>query len=68
MAERGVALISFRRRAPTRTRCAWCSNVETLAPAIFTGWDVRSVARFGNNVYFGTSDGKIMLADSGGHG
>lgn len=64
--ERGVALISFPKTSANQDKMCLVFNVETLAPAIFTGWDVRSVARFGGNVYFGTSDGKIMLADSGG--
>ena len=64
--ERGVALISLPKTDANQDRMCLVFNVETMAAAIFTGWDVRSLARFDGNIYFGTSDGKIMLADSGG--
>lgn len=41
-------------------------NLETGAWAKYTGWDVRSLVLFEDQVYFGTSTGQIFLAEAGG--
>lgn len=49
----------------TPARC-FVVNMETGAWARFTGWDTRSLAVHSGLLYFGTSDGKIMQANTGG--
>jgi hypothetical protein len=41
-------------------------NTETGAWARFTGWDVRSLAVHDDNLYFGTSTGKVMQGNTTG--
>ncbi len=45
---------------------AFIVNTETGAWARFTGWDVRSLAVHEDQIYYGTSDGRVMLGNSGG--
>ena len=52
--------------ATTAARC-FVVNMETGAWARFTGWDTRSLAVHSGLLYFGTSDGKIMQANTGGN-
>ena len=42
------------------------SNTETGAWCRFTGWDVRCVENFRGQMYFGSSDGRIFIANAGG--
>lgn len=42
------------------------ANLVTGAWTRFSGWDANCWAVFGNNIYYGTSDGRVMLANSGG--
>lgn len=50
----GTAPIQF---AANMISGAWCR---------FTGWDAACFATFGSELYYGTKDGRVMLADSGG--
>lgn len=50
----------------TPPRC-FVVNTETGAWTRFTGWDTRSLAVFEGALYFGTSDGRVMLANAGGN-
>jgi len=43
------------------------ANLETGAWCKFTGWDVRCVALFVDNGYFGTNDGKVYQMEVGGN-
>lgn len=41
-------------------------NLETGAWARYTGWDTRCAILFDDQVYFGTRDGDVIKAESGG--
>lgn len=41
-------------------------NLETKAFARYTGWDTRCSIVYQNQLYFGTSDGRVVLAEVGG--
>lgn len=41
-------------------------NLETGAWAKYTGWDVRSLCVFNDQVYFGTTTSQVFLAEAGG--
>ncbi|TPJ95600.1 hypothetical protein FJ872_33015, partial [Mesorhizobium sp. B2-5-9] len=41
-------------------------NTETGAWAKYTGWDCRCMEIYAGNLYFGTSDGRILQAEIGG--
>src|SRR5690606_39954706 len=41
-------------------------NLKSGAWARRTGWDTRCLHVFNGLAYFGTNDGRIMLADTGG--
>lgn len=47
---------------------AYClvANSKSGAWARYTGWDMRAVAVFGDELYFGTSDGLIVQGETGG--
>lgn len=45
----------------------WIVNTETGAWARFTGWNVRSMAIHDGQLYFGTSDGRVMIGNTGGN-
>lgn len=45
---------------------AFVANARTGAWARYTGWDVRCSAVAGDFLFFGTSAGKVMKAESGG--
>lgn len=42
------------------------ANARSGAWSRYTGWDAQCFAVFGNNLYYGTSDGRVMQAESGG--
>lgn len=46
-------------------RVSFVANSQTGAWGRITGWDVRCSAVFGDDLYFGTNDGKIFKADTG---
>lgn len=45
---------------------AYVSNAATGAWARYTGWDVRCSAVSGDDLFFGTNDGKVMKAEATG--
>lgn len=51
---------------PGQVQCCFVVNLETGAWAKYTGWDTRCLGLHGGQVYFGTSDGRIMQAETGG--
>lgn len=62
---RNVAYISL----PTedsRKRWVYAVNLETNAWAKYTNWDAWCLVEHDGSVYFGTSDGKVMLAEATG--
>jgi hypothetical protein len=42
------------------------SNTETGAWARYTGWDVSSLHTFGGRLFFGSGDGRVVLANASG--
>lgn len=42
----------------------YVQNTNTGAWCRFTGWNARTFGVFGNRLYFGTYDGKVLLADT----
>ncbi len=51
---------------PGRTSTAYVANARTGAWCRYTGWDVRCGAVANDDLYFGTSDGKVMQGETGG--
>lgn len=53
----------------TGNQDAYCFvvNLQTGAWAKYTGWDVRCLAVYQDQLYFGTSDGRVMQAEVGGN-
>jgi len=49
------------------TRQALAANARTGAWCRYTGWDVRCSAVANDQLYFGTNDGLVMTAESGGN-
>ena len=62
---KNMALVSLPATGGQQQACL-VVNVETGAWAKYTGWDTRCFALHNENVYFGTSDGNIKLAENGG--
>lgn len=48
------------------TKIAYVANAQTGAWCRYTGWDVRCSVVSGNRLYFGTNDGEVRRAESGG--
>lgn len=42
------------------------ANVRTGAWARYIGWDANCFAVYNNNLYYGTSDGRVLQAETGG--
>lgn len=57
-----VSLPSFSNEVP---RC-YVVNLKTQAWARYTGWDTRCMVIHDEQLYFGTSDGRILQAEVGG--
>jgi hypothetical protein len=51
---------------PNEDDICFVANTETGAWAKYRGWDTNCIAAFRGNVYFGSSDGAVRLAESGG--
>lgn len=51
--------------APDGTTTQHVVNSATGAWCRFTGWRARTFAVFGDRLYFGADDGRVMLADEG---
>lgn len=50
----------------SNTLVQYVANARTGAWCRYTGWDARSFAVLDNELYFGTSDGRVMQAETGG--
>ena len=60
-----MALVAAPKSGAVEAECL-VANLETGAWARYTGWDVRRLAVLDKVAYFGTSDGKIYTAETGG--
>jgi hypothetical protein len=47
-------------------RTQFIANARTGAWARYQGWDANCFAVYNNNLYYGTSDGRVMQAETGG--
>lgn len=65
--EENLAVIGLPVIDSTTEAYGFIVNTETGAWSRFTGWDIRSLAVHDDQIYFGTSDGKVMLGNSGGN-
>lgn len=64
--EENLAVIGLPVIDATTDSTAFVVNTETGAWSKFTGWDIRSLAVHEDQIYFGTSAGKVMLGNTGG--
>lgn len=64
--ERQIAIISTPVTSAGQTPQCFILNLETGAPAYYTGWSTRCLVQHEDIVYFGTNDGTIMEAEIGG--
>jgi hypothetical protein len=64
MYPRGKALIINVPSATTKY-AQFIMNTSTGAWGKYSGWDGKCFALFGRRLYFGTADGRVMLADEG---
>ena len=48
------------------TRTVGVSNLHTGAWSRYTGWDAMCFMQINGNLFFGTQDGKVMIAESSG--
>lgn len=62
---RGKAIIGFPSDAGGNDAC-FAVNLQTGGWSRFTNWDVRCAAEFDGELYFGTSDGMVMEAETVG--
>lgn len=60
------AIISLPITAPGQESWAFVVNTETGAWCKYTGWDTQCLEILNDNLYFGTSDGKVKRAEVGG--
>jgi len=63
--EKNMVFVTFQ-QAGGSIQYQFVVNTRTNAWCQFTGWDMQSLALFDNQIYFGTADGRIMLAERGG--
>lgn len=64
--ERGMGFFTMPSVAATGTPILFVVNLNTGAWARYTGWNAVSIAYHDGLVYFGTSDGKVQIAEAGG--
>lgn len=50
----------------TSDKQQFIANAESGAWSRYTGWDALSFAVLGDNLFYGTSDGRVMQAETGG--
>jgi len=50
----------------TSEKLAYVANARTGKWAEYTGWDIRALVVFDDQLYFGTGAGKIVAAETGG--
>lgn len=53
-------------KASDSDKTQFIANVRTGAWARYTGWDANCFCVYNNNLYFGTSDGRVMQAETTG--
>jgi hypothetical protein len=63
--EKKIALIAIPATVGLEQKCR-VINLETGAWAQYTGWDAQCAVEFRGEVFFGTSDGRILNAEQGG--
>lgn len=63
----GYMIVSIPVTAPGQEPIAYVMNIETGKWCRYTNWDARCMAVVDGRLYFGTSDGRIKLADIGGN-
>lgn len=63
---RSMTLVSTPRVNEAQTAQCYIVNSETGAWCRRPGWDARCFALHNGQVYFGTTDGRVLLADAGG--
>lgn len=62
--EKNMAIVTNPVVDDTTAAQCFVVNLETGAWARYTGWDARSLALHNSTIYFGTSDGRVMIAES----
>lgn len=60
-----MAVINLPKVSPT-DKTQYVANSRTGAWARYVGWDANCFGVFQNNLYFGTSDGRVMRAEDSG--
>lgn len=63
---RGYAIVSLPVTSPGQDPIAFVVNTDTGQWCRFIGWDMRCQLLHNDQLFFGTSDGRVMLADIGG--
>lgn len=63
---RSMTIVTNPRVNDTQTAQCYIVNSETGAWCRRPGWDARCVSLHNGQVYFGSSDGRVLLADAGG--
>ena len=64
--ERQIAIVSAPMAESTQDTLAFVVNLETGAWATISGWDTRALVLHDGIVYFGTNDGTVLEAETGG--
>lgn len=64
--DRQIAIISTPVTSVSQDARCFIMNLQTGAPAVYTGWDTRCLVLHDDVVYFGTNSGTIMEAEIGG--
>lgn len=64
--EENLAVIGLPVTDTTTDAVCFVVNTETGAWSRFTGWDVRSLAVHDDQIYFGTSDGRVLIGNTTG--
>lgn len=65
--ERGMAIISLPSTPVTEIPICFVVNMKTGAWSRYRGWDTNTIVYHDGQVYFGTQDGRILLAEVGGN-
>jgi hypothetical protein len=63
----GYCIVSMPITTPGQDRIAYLMNLETGKWCRYTNWDARCLAYHNGNLYFGTSDGRVKIANIGGN-
>lgn len=65
--EKNMAIVNVPRVSVSDMAICFVVNLETGAWARYTGWDVRCLVWFDGQVYFGSNDGRVRIAETGGN-